>query len=115
MLWDLMMQAPLCSGLLVGLLGGGVLWGLKKLLTDDAIKPTPRNQIPGPSNYTPIQSPYTPPPPQSTYTPSSYDDGKHYDDRPDWQIIEEREAKEERIKEDWENSLTKKFIDSLKD
>ena len=50
----------------------------------------------------------------SSYGNDARDD-RNYDDRPDWQIIEEREAKEERIKEDWENSPTKKFIDFLKD
>ena len=60
-------------------------------------------------HHTPPQS--SSPPPQSTYTPPSYDSKKDYDDRPDWAKIEEREAEQEKRKEDWENSLTKKIKD----
>lgn len=36
-------------------------------------------------------------------------------DKPDWLKDEEREAKEERNRENWEKSYTKKFIDFLRD
>ena len=62
----------------------------------------------------PPQSHHTrPQSPTNSYSPpdSSYDDGKYHDDRPDWAKEADREAREERNTEAWENSLAKKAKD----